>query len=144
MNLRDLNYVFIPWSGFLGALGGWAAKGFRRFCLPITGAILAYFYGIKWWRCVGYALTTAAAFSLGYSPDRHSMAYIFAIGATYGATPLLLRFKWVWLLWIPFAGLTLSGLMELSLIFNDFTFKYVEIAVFSLHGYFVAQAIKRE
>lgn len=144
MNLRDLNYIFIPWSGFLGALGGWTTKAIRRYLLPLTGAILAYFYGIKWYRCMAYALGTAAAFSLGYSPDRHNIAQIIAVGASYGATPLLLRFKWWYLTWPLMAGLTLAGLMELSLIFNGFSWKFVEILVFSLHGWFVAYAIKQE
>lgn len=139
--LGDLFWTFPALAAFLGALGGWSMKWLRRWLLPIIGGVLAYAYGFKWYRCLGYTLATVIAFSMGYSPDRNPWWVIVLVGSTYGLTPLILKFKWKWL-WFPVvSGLVLFGFMQLSLAVNSFTWKFVEMLVFGTHGFLVSYVI---
>jgi hypothetical protein len=143
MTLRDLHWVYPAWAALLGALGGWAFKWLRRYLLPISGGLLALAYGIERRRCVGYAVATTMAFSLPYSPDRHSWGLIFLVGAAYGATPLILcwRARWAW--WPILTGSSLAGLMAASLHLDWFTWKWAEMLIFGLHGFLVSWTIDR-
>lgn len=140
-DLRDLHWTFPPLAAFLGALGGWSFKWTRRYLLPVLGGLLAWAYGVTWYRCVGYAAATAVAFSLGYSPERNPWWEIFLVGATYGATPLLLSWRWKRIWWPVLTGAALLCLMAVSLQFNWFTWKWVEALIFGLHGFLVAWVI---
>jgi len=140
-SLGDLFWTFPALAAFLGAFGGWCCKWVRRYALPAVGGVLAYAYGFKWYRCVGYTVMTTIAFSMGYSPDRNPWWVIVLVGSTYGLTPLILKFRWRWI-WFPvLAGATLYCLMALSLMANSFTWKFVELTVFGLHGFLVSYVI---
>lgn len=141
--LRDLHWTFPAWAAFCGALGGWGGKWLRRYVLPITGGLLALAYGIERRRCVGYAVATTMAFSLPYSPDRHSWGIIFLVGATYGATPLVLSFRWTRSWWPLLTGWTLVGLLALSGSVEWFTWKWAEMLIFGLHGFLVSWVIDK-
>ena len=141
--VRDLHWVFPAWAAFLGALGGWSFKWLRRYALPITGGLLAMAYGIDRRRCVGYAVASTMAFSLPYSPGRQSWAVIAVVGACYGATPLILSFRWRRLWWPVLTAATLAGLLALSATVDWWTHKWTETVVFGLHGFLVAYAIDR-
>ena len=139
--LRDLHWVFPSWAALLGALGGWSWKWLRRYVLPISGGLLAWAYGITWYRCVGYTVATAAAFTLGYSPERNPWWVIALVGASYGATPLILRWRVSRVWWPVLTSVSLVTLMAVSLTFNWFTWKLVEMTIFGLHGLLVTLAI---
>ena len=141
--LRDLHWTFPPLAAFLGALGGWSFKWLRRYALPMTGGLLAMAYGIERRRCVSYAVATTMAFSLPYSPDRQSWVVIAVVGACYGATPLLLSFRWRRLWWPVLTAVTLAGLLALSAGVDWWTHKWTETVVFGLHGFLVAFTIDR-
>jgi len=141
--LRDLHWTFPPLAAFLGALGGWSFKWLRRYALPVTGGLLAMAYGIERRRCVSYAAATTMAFSLPYSPDRQSWVVIAAVGACYGATPLLLSFRWRRLWWPVLTAAILAGLLTLSATVDWWTHKWTETVVFGLHGFLVAFTIDR-
>ena len=133
-NLRDLHWVYPAWSAFLGALGGWAWKWLRRGILPVSGAVLAWAYGISVVRAVLYASSTAIIFSLPYSPDRHSYFVIFGVGALYGVTPWFLKFKKQWLWWPILTGTALVTLLLISAHVSWWTHKWSETVVFGLQG----------
>lgn len=141
--LRDLHWTFPPLAAFLGALGGWSFKWLRRHALPMTGGLLAMAYGIERRRCVSYAVATTMAFSLPYSPDRQSWAVIAVVGACYGATPLILSFRWRRLWWPVLTAVTLAGFLTLSATVDWWTHKWTETVVFGLHGFLVAFTIDR-
>ncbi len=141
--LRDLHWTFPPLAAFLGALGGWSFKWIRRYALPVTGGLLAMAYGIQRRRCVSYAVATTMVFSLPYSPDRQSWTIIAAVGACYGATPLILSFRWRRLWWPVLTAATLAGLLALSAGVDWWTHKWTETVVFGLHGFLVAYTIDR-
>lgn len=143
MNLRDLHWTF-PWlSGFLGALGGWSWKWTRRYLLPATGAAMALAYGVAWWRCALYAVASAAAFSLPYSPERMSLGQIFLVGTAYGATPWLLQFRVRRAWWPALTGLLLAGGIAAGAEANWWTHKWTEGLVFAVHGFMVSWTIDR-
>ncbi len=141
--LRDLHWTFPPLAAFLGALGGWSWLWVRRYVLPITGGVLAWAYGIRLLRCLGYAVATSVALSLGYSPERNAPFAIFLVGASYGATPLILSFRWRRSWWPLLTGLALVGLLTLSAQLSWWTHKWTETVVFGLHGFLVAWVIDR-
>lgn len=145
VKLRDLHWTF-PWlAGFLGTLGGWHWKIIRRAGIPLFGATMALGYGIAWWRTLGYLLTTFGAFTLPYSPNRASIGIVWLVGASYGATPIILSRKWKSRLWWPLlTGTVFASLMILSLEVNWFTWKWVEGAIFWLHGFLVSWVIDKE
>jgi len=140
--LRDLHWTFPPLSGFLGALGGWSFTWIRRYLLPGIGGLLAWAYGLPKLRCALYTLSTAIVNSLGYSPERHAWWEILLIGAGFGATPLILaRTRHYW--WPIMTAIMFSSLMYISLTFNSFTWKWVEVIIFSTQGFLVAWAINQ-
>jgi hypothetical protein len=141
--LRDLHWTFPPLAAFLGALGGWSFKWLRRYALPMMGGLLAMAYGIERRRCVSYAVATTMAFSLPYSPDRQPWAVIAVVGAFYGATPLILSFRWRRLWWPVLTAAILVGLLTLSATVDWWTHKWTETVVFGLHGFLVAYTIDR-
>ena len=143
LRLRDLHWTFPPLAGFLGALGGWCCKWIRRYLLPVTGAALAVAYGIHWGRAIGYAITTAVVFSLGYSPERNPWWQIALIGASYGATPLILSFRWRRAWWPVFTALALAGLLWFSSVAAWWPHKWTETVVFTVHGFLVAWTIDK-
>ena len=144
-HLRDLHWTFPAWAAFLGALGGWCCKWLRRYLLPASGGLLALAYGVRWHRALLYALATSLAFSLPYSPERHSWLVIGLVGASYGATPLLLLPRqggWTWA-WPGLLAGWLVALLALSAHVDWFMHKWIEMLVFGAHGWLVARAIER-
>ena len=142
MNLRDLYWAYPPYCGLLGRLGGWRWKPLRRYLLPLTGGVLAYMYGVRWWRCLAYTITTAIAFSLGYSPEKHGLWYPAFIGTTYGLTPWCLAFRWAWAWWPLAHGAVFGGLTYASWAWGC-PWGLVEVVVFSLHGGWVSWILHR-
>lgn len=141
--LRDLHICFIPLSGFLFALGGWGiSKAIRRVGIPGVGGVLALAYGVAWWRCLAYGLATWGALSLGYSPDRHGLTMIAVCGALYGATPLLLGFRWS-RVWWPVAGTVAFVGMTVASLEGWIPWKSVEISCGIIHGTFVTWTIDK-
>jgi len=141
--LRDLHWTF-PWlAGFLGTLGGWSMKWLRRYLLPLIGGLLAWAYGFRRERALRYAVATAIAFSLPYSPERNSWLVIFLVGACYGATPWLLEFRASRSWWPLLTGSTLVGLLVLSAHWPGWTHKWTEGLVFAQAGFLLSWTIDR-
>lgn len=141
---RDWFWLYIPWSALLWGIGGWCCKSVRRFALPATGAWMSYRYGLVWWRCLGYALSTALVFSLGYDPARHSWLAIILTLTSYGLTPLFL-YQWsAWHLLMPvITGGVLSLIYTASLAWG-LPHKVFELACGGLHGLWVSLAIHED
>ena len=143
---RDLNWLMIPWAGFLFGLGGYWWKPWRRWILPMSGAYLAMLYGVPIWRCLAYLFSTLAVFSIGYSPDRYGLLMVAVCGALYGLTPIWL-FKWdgLWrspmLTTVSVTCVLFTGMTWASLHLG-WPWKIVEIAIGMVHGLWVALAVE--
>lgn len=74
MNLEIWHILIMGLSGIMFAVGGsWITdkiggqKWIRRIALPLViGLILALGLKVIWWKCLGFALTSMGALSLGY------------------------------------------------------------------------------
>ena len=141
--LRDLFWLVIPWSAFWFGLGGWQWKWLRRWFLPISNAVLARAYGLPWWRCVAYALSTIGVFCLAYSPERATWVWIALVGAGMGATPLfLMRWHLLHLFCPVTTSVIFCGLMAVSLHDNNFAWMWCQMLMGGLHGLWVSEAIR--
>lgn len=131
-------------GAFLWALGGWAWKWIRRFGWPWTVVGVALWYRIPVWRALLYGITASVVLSLGYSPERQHVWWIIFIGAAYGACSLYLSPRWAnW--WYPvLTGVTFAGCLMISLKWDSFTWKFVELATGAAQGFTVAHAIMQE
>ena len=108
MNSWIIEWVWIAvmiWCGALFAAGGTHIEGpggqkwLRRYLLPIGLAILAYFLGLVWWKCLVFLALSIASLSAGYGTNSPYWKKILVF-TSYGLPSLVIGFSW-WVVITP-------------------------------------------
>lgn len=102
------------WAGGLFSAGGTDIPGIggqkwlRRYLLPAGLAVLAFFIGLSWWKCLLYFFVSMTL-SAGYG-ERTPMWQKTLVFASYAMPSLLIGFSW----WVVITPATLAILFAAS------------------------------
>lgn len=110
-----LMIAVMAWGGVCFALGGteipWTGKGYkwiRRQVMPLGFAVLAYFLGLVWWKCVIF-LVLSMFLRAGYGDSSPYWKKILVFIA-YGLPSLVIGFSW----WVVITPVVLTLLFMAS------------------------------
>jgi hypothetical protein len=105
----------MAWGGVCFALGGteipWTGNGYkwiRRHVMPLGFAVLAYFIGLVWWKCLIFLLLSMFL-RAGYGTNSPYWKKILVFTA-YGLPSLVIGFSW----WVVITPVVLTLLFMAS------------------------------